>query len=64
MDNQEVTKLISCDEIVITPEMIEAGAFALFGYDPEWGDSDKAVIQVYLAMESAKGRPYSTKYQK
>ena len=43
-----------CDEIEITPEMIEAGAEVLLMYDPGEDTAAEWVGEIYRAMKAAK----------
>jgi len=42
------------DEIEITPEMIEAGADAVKGYDPEFNSPWDIATETYRAMEAVR----------
>jgi hypothetical protein len=45
----------SSDEILVTPEMIEAGAEFLWDGDaPAYKDRDEILISIYRAMEKAR----------
>ena len=41
-------------EIKVTPEMIEAGLGPLFRFRREFGDEEKAVSEIYRAMEMVR----------
>ena len=40
-------------EIVITPEMIEAGVLALLEYDPDFSNEEGVVVEMFRAMRKA-----------
>ncbi len=42
-----------CDEIKVTPEMIEAGVAELCHYNPDFEDEASAVTRIYHAMRLA-----------
>jgi hypothetical protein len=50
------TTVLDCNEIEITPEMIEAGAGALCLFDMREDRPDDAVHEIYRAMRLLEGR--------
>ncbi len=51
-------KPTDCDDVEITPEMIEAGVYELQDYDPEGDDLDFTVRWIFEAMmRAAKKSP-------
>ena len=47
-------KLPECDDVEITPEMIETGAEEVLGFDPDRESPDHVAIRVYRAMEAVR----------
>jgi hypothetical protein len=45
---------IDASEVVVTPEMIEAGVCAFFTFDNRFEDADSVVVRIYRKMESLK----------
>lgn len=46
-------KLADCDDVKITPEMIEAGVDILMRFDWGWSDPRVHTVDIYRAMASA-----------
>ena len=46
-------KLAECDEVEITPEMIEAGVHELLGFEPEGDNFRLTVRSIFEAMLEA-----------
>ena len=52
-------KPTDCDDVKITPEMIEAGEDALLEHGTDWCDSAEVVADVYSAMAKAGNFAYA-----
>ena len=49
-------KLAECDEVKITPEMIEAGLSPLFRFHRERDLAEEVVAEIFAAMTKARPR--------
>jgi len=41
---------IAVADVVLTPEMIEAGVMVLLGYDPAFSNENDIVVEIFMTM--------------
>lgn len=55
-DTMGEPKLPECDDVEITPEMIEAGLELLFFYERGEDDGGECIREIYVAMERVRSQ--------